>query len=144
MSFSSPVYSADEYLEQMQNDSDASILKGHHPFTRLQLLNHGRQPSECYHEFFMVSIRQRACYDGYDALHAAEAATLTRCEPYLDFIETQDDGQFFIRVVIERDLLSQIWCIRVQMHLNDPADYETFLTLLKLNALPEWEAITIT
>jgi hypothetical protein len=133
----------DEDLARMQRDSDALIAIGHHPFTRLHMFNEQSFVSAGYHEFLMVSIRNYHRDASSGRLRGTEDAILEMCKPYWDFSEAYADSQFFIKIAITRDLRHDTWCLRAQMHLTDISAYESFLALLKLHSLPEWQSLDV-
>lgn len=129
--------------EEPQRESDASIANGHHPFTRLQLFNECNMASACSHEFLMATIRIYNQNDCSERLDRAELAILEFCQPYLDFAESYIDCQFCIETVIDYNVRYDRWGIRLFIHLSDAFEYESFLALMKLHTLPEWQSLDI-
>jgi hypothetical protein len=132
-----------KYLERLQRESDTFIEKGYHPFIRLQKLNELAGISNCEHEFLMVSIRGYHQTLTFDKLQQAEDSILAMSKAYIDFVATYTENSYCIKTHISRDIEYGRWTLKLVIQLPDVLEYETFLVLLKLHELVEWQSLDV-
>ena len=123
-------------LEKVQQDVNADVAKGNHPFVRVRALTQLRETSQ-YSTLFYRHIVKTWNGQLHKELEETDQEALEAAMPIWDSgIEQLNDG-FYLSANIKRNIIGGTWVIELFMNVNTKEDYETWSILSKLGGIPD-------
>lgn len=134
----SDAYTADRKaaIEKVQQDVNADVAKGNHPFVRVRALTQLRETSQYSTLFYRYIVKT---WNGqlHKELEDADQEALEAAMPIWDSGIEQLNNGFYLSANIKRNVIGGTWVIELFMNVNTQEDYETWSILSKLGGIPD-------